>query len=149
MIQRIQSLYLLIAAAAYVCLFFFPFAGFVVGEKNYSLSVLGVTENGMVYQGAAPLLAGVILLIILAITIIFLYKKRMVQSRMTAICLLLNVGLIAGMFFFSDSVAGTLGAKADFETGTYIVIVPLVFLVLANRSIRKDEIKVKAADRLR
>jgi hypothetical protein len=147
MIQRIQSLYLLLAAAAYVCLFFFPFAGFSDGQKT--LSVLGVTEGGMISHGAAPLLAGVILLIVLTLTIIFLYKKRMLQSRLTALCLLLNVGLIVGMFLFSDSVAKDMNVTVKFETGSYIVIIPLVFLVLANRSIRKDEMKVRAADRLR
>jgi len=147
MIQRIQSLYLLLATAAYVCLFFFPFAGIVTPDnKTLSLSVLGVTDNGMVFHGTALLLAGVILLTVLSFSIIFLYKKRMVQSRMTAICLLLNVALIVGMFLFSDSLAkGTI----NFETGSYIVLVPLVFLVLANRAIRRDEMKVRAADRLR
>jgi len=149
MIQRIQSLYLLIATAAYVCLFFFPFAGFGVKGKIYTLSVLGVLEDGALYQRAVPLLAGVILLVFLTFAVIFLYKKRMVQSRLVAVVLLLNVALIAGMFFFSDSVAKDLGSSADFKAGAYIMLIPVVFLVLANRAIRKDEIRARSADRLR
>lgn len=145
MIQRIQSLYLLLAVAAYVCLFFFPFATFTTSSKTFELSVLGITENGALNQRAVPLLAGVLLLIILTFTIIFLYKKRMLQSRLTAISILLNVALIVGMFLYSDNFT----ENASFETGTFLVLIPLVFLVLANRSIRKDEIKVRAADRLR
>jgi hypothetical protein len=149
MIQRIQSLYLLIATAAYVCLFFFPFAGFISGDKTFELSVLGVTEEGMLHNKAVFLLAGVILMILLTFSTIFFYKKRMLQSKLTAICLLLNVGLIAGMFFYSDSVVKEYSTTINFETGTYIVLIPLVFLVLANRAIRRDEMKVRAADRLR
>jgi hypothetical protein len=149
MIQRIQSLYLLLAVAAFVCLFFFPFASFTTASKSFELSILGVTENGALYQRAVPLLAGAILLVILSFSIIFFYKKRMLQSRLTAVCLLLNVALIAGMFLYSDSVSDDLKARANFDTGTYIVVIPLVFLVLANRAIRKDELKVRAADRLR
>ena len=39
--------------------------------------------------------------------------------------------------------------RADYSTGSYLVIAPLVFLVLANRAIRKDELRVRSADRLR
>jgi hypothetical protein len=146
MIQRIQSIYLALATAAYVCLFFFPFATYTASSKVYQISVIGVMENGALSQRAIPLLAGIILLIILTFTIIFLYKKRMLQSRLTAVSLLLNVGLIAGMFFYSDHVSGK---TANFDTGAYLVVVPIVFLILANRAIRKDELRVRAADRLR
>ena len=147
MIQRIQSLYLLLATAAYVCLFFLPFASFLSNGINYKLSILGVSADGGPPQGSIFLLAGVILLIILTVSIIFMYKKRMLQNRLTAISLLLNLGLIAGMFFYSDHVAKD--ATVNFEVGSYIVLVPLVFLVLAIRAIRRDEMKIKAADRLR
>lgn len=149
MIQRIQSVYLLLATAAYVGLFFFPFATYITADRTVDLSIMGLTENGHLFERTLPLLAGLILLIILTISIIFMYKKRMLQSKFTAISLLLNVGMIAGMFFYSDHFAGNLSAQADYSTGTYIVIVPLVFLVLANRAIRKDELRVRAADRLR
>ncbi len=149
MIQRIQSIYLFLATAAYVCLFFFPFATYTTASGTVDLSILGLTENGVPVERTLPLLAGLILLIILSFSIIFLYKKRMLQSRLTAICLLLNVALIGGMFFYSDNFEGKLKVMADFSIGTYIVAVPIVLLVLANRAIRKDELRVRAADRLR
>lgn len=149
MIQRIQSIYLFLATAAYVCLFFFPFASYVTASKTYELSVLGLMENGIPLERTLPLLAGVLLLIILTFSIIFFYKKRMLQSKLTAISLLLNVGLIGGMFFYSDRFSESISARADYSTGTYIVVIPLIFLVLANKAIRKDELKVRAADRLR
>jgi len=149
MIQRIQSLYLLLATLLYILLFFFPFAEYTTAGKTYELTVLGVMDGDAVYQRGELILAGVILLMVFPFTIIFLYKKRMLQSRLTAICLLLNVGLIAGMFFYSDSIANKLEASAHYTYSTYIVMVPLIFLWLANRAIRKDELKVRAADRLR
>jgi hypothetical protein len=147
MIQRIQSLYLLLATAAYVCLFFFPFATFVSVDRTTELSILGLSENGFLLERTVPLLAGVLLLIILTFSIIFLYKKRMLQSKFTAISLLLNVALIAGMFFYSDHFAGQ--SMVDYTTGSYLVLVPLVFLWLANRAIRSDELRVRSSDRLR
>lgn len=149
MIQRIQSLYLLLATAAYVCLFFFPFASYITASTTYELSILGLTEAGLPLERTMLLLAGVILLIFLTFSIIFFFKKRMLQSKLTAISLLLNVLLIGGMFLYSDNFAQKLSARADYSTGAYIVVIPIIFLVLANRAIRKDELKVRAADRLR
>lgn len=141
---------MLIATGAFVSLFFFPFAGFRVEDRIFELSVLGVTENGLPTDNKAMfLLAGVILLIVFTFSIIFFFKKRMLQSRLTAIALLLNVALIAGMFFYSDALAEKMNTTIAFKTGTYLVLVPILFLVLANRSIRRDEMKVRAADRLR
>ncbi len=149
MIQRIQSLYLLLATACYTSLFFFPFASYLQAEQKLDLSVLGLMENGLPLERTLILLAGVLLLIALTFSIIFMFKKRMLQSKLTAISLLLNIGLIGGMFFYSDHFAESLSARAEYSTGAYIAIIPLIFLVLANRAIRKDELKVRSADRLR
>jgi peptidoglycan/LPS O-acetylase OafA/YrhL len=94
-------------------------------------------------------MAVVIILILAVIVTLFLFKKRMLQIRITAIILLAHIGFIAALFYVADTLAKKFAADAVYEAGAYIALIPLVFLVLANRAIRKDEKMVRSTDRLR
>ncbi len=45
MLQRVQSLYLLVVIVSYVLLFFFPFAEFTVNNTEYYFSLLKVSNG--------------------------------------------------------------------------------------------------------
>jgi hypothetical protein len=145
MIQRIQSLYLLLVIIAYILLFFFPIAIYANqnGEIINSFSLLKITTGNP--NATIPLMVAVILLAIAVVVTIFLFKKRLLQIKITAIILLANMGLVVALFYS----AGKIGANATYDAGMYIALIPLVFLVLANRSIRRDEKMVRSTDRLR
>jgi hypothetical protein len=147
MIQRIQSLYLLLVVVCYILLFFFPVATYSTMEASFRFSILQITNSNP--AGTIPLIAVVIMLAVAVIITIFLYKKRTLQIKVTAIILLVHIALVAGLFYVADTLAKKFGAPAVYEAGAYIAIIPLVFLVLANRAIRKDEKLVKSTDRLR
>jgi hypothetical protein len=162
MIQRIQSLYLLMVIIAYSLLFFFPIASYktvpvdivaltlVTPTNNItSFSLLKITSDKFSSNSTIPLIAVVVILALAVMVTIFLYKKRLLQIKITAIILLAHIGFIAALFYFADSVAKKVGVEAAYETGAYIALIPLVFLVLANRSIRRDEKMVRSTDRLR
>lgn len=147
MIQRIQSLYLLIVVIAYVLLFFLPIANYITLQSSYEFSLLKITDANT--NSTYPLLAVVVILILAVVVTIFLYKKRMLQIRITAIILLAHIGFIAALFYVADTLSKKFGADAVYESGAYIALIPLVFLVLANRAIRRDEKMVRSTDRLR
>jgi hypothetical protein len=148
MIQRIQSLYLFIAFAAYIALFFLPVASFHATDSLYSFGsvITGAEAKLVIYPLILIVLATIACLVLV---IIFLYKKRTLQIRMTAIALLLNVIYIGTLFFFVDRIETQLSATPVYEAGMYVTLVPLVFLVLATRAIKKDENLVRSTDRLR
>lgn len=94
---------------------------------------------------------------VIMLVCIFLYGNRMRQMRLVAVAFLLNVAFVFLLFFwavdaygkeFVRVMAGS-GLEVTWYVGAYAPIVSLVFLVLAHRGIKKDEAKVRAADRLR
>ena len=93
----------------------------------------------------------------LALVCIFLFRNRVLQMRLVAVAFLLTVVYVFLIFFwavdsYAKTMAQTLGGgdtEVTWFAGSYAAIVSLVFLLLAHRAIKKDEAKVRAADRLR
>jgi hypothetical protein len=158
MIQRIQSLYLFIVAVGCTLLFFFPMIDYIDPLKGtYKLFAMGITSNNvpgiLFFWETFPILLLVIASLILALVTIFFYKRRRFQFRLVSINVLLNIILIALVFFlynnyFEHHITGS-GISGSYQFGMYIPLISLLFLILASRAIRKDEAMVKSSDRLR
>lgn len=155
MIQRIQSLFLFLAFASAIAVFFFPLAS-LLGEFYYvKLTVLEVAEQAqydMEWPNTIPLAAVMGLTGLLPFFTIFIYKNRTAQMRLIRFSILLNIVFLALIFFYYvPELEAIIDTTADYvnEIGIYLSIVPLIFMVLALRFIRKDEKLVRAADRLR
>ena len=94
---------------------------------------------------------------VIALVGIFLYRNRVVQMRVVAVGFLLNVILVFLLFFWAvDSYANIISQamgggelQTKWLAGAYSPIVSIIFFVLAHRGIKRDEAKVRAADRLR
>lgn len=158
MIQRVQSLYLLGAVAALIAIYFFPLASFFSEFSYYKFYLLKlytpVPDATSDINELLVLPLGIFngMIVITSIIAIFLYKNRRHQSKIVKLGILMNVILVALIFFvFSPLVGRTLNAAADYsrDGGIYFTLVSLLMLILANRSIIKDEKMVRAADRLR
>lgn len=114
----------------------------------------GQKESGF---ASWPLVVMALLVAAMAVVAIFLYRNRMGQMRVVAVAFLLNVAYVFLLFFWAvDAYGKTVsqyfhvdGLDVSWYIGAYAPIVSLVFLVLAHRGIKKDEAKVRAADRLR
>lgn len=136
MIQRIQSIYLLIAAiVSAVLIFVFPL---------YSNEVSGVVraENNPVFMGMFLGSA------ILSLITIFLFKKRKLQFVLGRLNIILNFILLGVLVYQSQILSG-----GDFSPekgiGMFIPVISIVLLALANKAIKRDEDLVKSVDRLR
>jgi len=142
MIQRIQSIWLLLAAAAaFLTLKFSFYAGnkLVAATNTKVHEELTARSNIMI----TILSAGVGLA---ALICIFLYKNRKQQFRIALIALLASVVNI--VLFFLEARKFVAGEGNYTLTAAFAFAVP-VFIILALRGIKKDEKLVKSLDRLR
>lgn len=143
MIQRIQSLYLLIVTALLIAAMCLPMG--YLGEHPFK--ALGIDVNGT-FQSTWGIFGILMLSALVAFATIFLYKNRMLQIRMSIFNSLLLVG------YYIAFIAFYFALKSDanlFRIGWALCLplVSIVLNVLAIRAIGRDEVMVKAADRLR
>ena len=147
MIQRIQSLFLLLAAASAFALFGLPFASMEADPTATSTIFADGVYNIMDHIGTMVLfgLAGA-----LALVSIFLFNNRKLQMSLGRFAIIANVigFILAIVLFYNDR--DKLGASTpDDQLGVYLPIVFIVFALLALRFISKDDKLVKSMDRLR
>ena len=146
MIQRIQSIFLLLASAVMGILFAVPFAS---SEKADQAMFTAKLYN--VYDHPA-LIALVGIAALLAFVNIFMFKKRALQIRLDFIYVTLSVVLLAMVFFLIFGSGKVSSAEIGIQEnyfGLSLPVVGIVFALLANRFINKDQKIVKSMDRLR
>ena len=141
MIQRIQSLWLLLAATA--------------GSLTYVLPLWsGQLQDGSRKQfyGRENLLffALVVATVLLALVAIFLFKNRAKQKFFTIIGLLLSLVLVALELVFVDAYKKTLNLiESAWQPGALMPMVMMILFFLAWQGIKKDERLIKSLERLR
>ena len=154
MIQRIQTLYLAIAAAL---------AGWLlkgdivklVGDKGeaYGLSFKGISliQDGIpeLVEKSIPLSILMIIVPILLFVSMLLFKNRKLQIRVTVLSTLLFAGVLIMMLFYIFITGKNMGADPIFNIKLVFPLVGIVFGYLAFRSILKDELLIKSYDRIR
>ncbi len=156
MIQRKQSIFLVLAVTALGAMFFFPLARFI-GEadslvfylfKTESLVPDGIPELSQYFN--LTLLTLVVFTIILSIITLFLYKNRKLQMNLVKVSILF-VMLAIGMFFFYyvPALEAATGGLAEYDFASYFPIIAFLFYMLAFRGIMSDEKLIRSADRLR
>lgn len=155
MIQRIQTVFLFLAAIFAGLLLFFPIASFDYGTTSMSLTILGVKNQidaeyfSNMY--ALPLLVMTILMIIVPIITVFMFKKRQLQLKLSSLNVFLNA-ILCGLIFlyYSSNIQKTIAAETiSYMFGSYIPLINMVLSVLAMRWIKKDIDLIKSIDRLR
>lgn len=137
MLQRIQTIYLLLAFVATGILPFFIPLWIINDGKNY------LFLQNQVYV----LLFG--LSTTLTLVSIVSYKKRQNQFVLGRLNIILNLILLGLFVYRSLNVSGETPAVSEKGIGMFLPIVAIVLLVLANKAIKKDEDLVKSVDRLR
>lgn len=137
MIQRIQTIYLLVSAIISAGLIF------VFNLWENTEGVLVFAKDEYLYLG---LFLGSALLSIISI---FSYKKRQTQFVLGRLNIILNFILLGLFVYRSLSLSGGTSDVSEKGIGMLLPIFSIVFLVLANKAIKKDEELVKSVDRLR
>ncbi|ERJ58381.1 DUF4293 domain-containing protein [Sphingobacterium paucimobilis] len=157
MIQRIQSIWLLLAAIIILGLFLFPYLNYTdlvgLGKKLLVTGSYAAVNNESVKQESYILqsIATAVLGFIPILTI-FLYKNR--KRQLTLIFIEIVLICLFGIWLFVSSkdtlslISQPFGAQ-NIGVGFFLLPIAVVFLAMAIGGIRQDEKLIKSADRLR
>jgi hypothetical protein len=155
MIQRIQSLYLLLTTLLsglflkgnFLKLIDTEGSGIIV---NFTGIYKASGDKGFdLIEKLLPLSIIFILIPVISVLAIFLYKNRKLQLKITLILIIVSILLIAISTYYGISIINSY--HASFVPGIKMLIpfLILVFAILAYTGIKKDEALVKSYDRLR
>jgi hypothetical protein len=137
MLQRIQTIYLLLAfVVTGVLPFFIPLWTMTDGKAYLFM-------QNQVYVVLLGLSTTLSLLSVVS------FKKRQNQFVIGRLNIILNLILLGLFVYRSLNVSGETLAVSEKGIGMFLPIVAIVLLVLANKAIKKDEDLVKSVDRLR
>lgn len=147
-IQRIQSVYLLIAVILMVVFAFFPALTFELGGRNFVYGALEAGKVGVTHID--PLMLTLVILIsLIALMDIFLFRN--LQRQMTvcfvdiiiAIAMLVAIGIVAFVQSRREGIIITAQWSLIFP------VLSIVMLMLAHKAMSNDKKKLLDADRLR
>ena len=154
MIQRIQSLYLLLAAVVIGLVFFFPFAELLVNKEflfSFKYRGLYQLKDGQEVLSVASIPLATLFSIILLISLItiFLYKKRGLQMRLCIINILLSIGSLGVVYYYIAVAFSEFDAIVHYKIFALMPIISAILTYLAYRGVRKDELLIISMDRIR
>ena len=150
MIQRIQSVYLLLVAILLVVALCIPVGSYLCPNGyEAGFANLGVRMEDGSLLSSWGMFAILLLSAIVALGTIFLFRNRILQIRMTIFNSLLLVGYYLAFVAFLFVFRRRLVASFHLSWGLCLPFVSLVLNYLPIRAIGKDEVLVRAADRLR
>lgn len=144
MIQRIQTLYLLLVAIVSGGLIFVFNLWTVANEQQeFVLDLFSKSEITFKLIPIAFLVSSLVALIS-----IFNFKKRQLQFVLGRIIVLINLFLLGLLIYLSLTLPGETAVSKK-GIGMFLPVVAILFAVLANKAIKRDEDLVKSVDRLR
>ena len=136
MIQRVQSLYLMLVVLLNpAVVFWFP-----LWKTKQDIEVFAVETTWLVILFA---LSG-----LLALISIFMFKNRKLQFVLGRLNIILNFVLLGFFVYWTLMIPGEMQISEK-GIGMFLPVLSIVFLVLANKAIKRDEDLVKSVDRLR
>ena len=137
MIQRIQTIYLILTFLAVGVLpFIFPLwtlsdgKDYLFMQNQFYVILFGLSTAVTIYS-------------------IISFKKRQTQFVANRLNIVLNLILLGLFVYHSLNLSGETLVVSEKGIGMFLPILAIVFLVLANKAIKKDEDLVKSVDRLR
>ena len=166
MLQRVQTIFMTIAAVAMILMLFFPIweksdRQFEAEQREYAIMDAFKLEYKQIDTEAKEVLLGTqntfllsIGAIAAAIVMLFSitrYKNRMTQVKLNALFSLITAATLVGTYLYTSKANQLFDptVQGTFLIGFYLPIVAMLNNFLANRFIRKDEQLVRSADRIR
>ena len=159
MIQRIQSIFLLVAIICSGLLFLVPVFRLIPADPaetvRYNVNILQTTavnsNNQSTLMLNQPLLILNTILIVLSFSTIFSYQKRMRQAFFCKILLFLYAGLIILIIYYWMQLSNLASLKLNLipAWGSALLLLAIVSVFISRFYILKDEALVRSADRLR
>ena len=129
MLQRIQTLYLLIT---FILLIISVYLGFYF-DKNFLNTI--------------PFIGFSVVAVIVLLNI-FLFKNRKLQIKIDYL-VILTILIISGLSLYQSGILSGENQFSKKDIGWLIPLISIVFLLTANKYIKRDEALVKSVDRIR
>lgn len=136
MLQRKQTIYLVLSIL-------------IIGALYIWFPVIQDEAGSVVIEREEPMVLGLFFLLIgLGVFSITSFKKRQLQFVLNRLNIILNFVLLGVFVYRSLSLPGET-MVSEKGIGVLFPIISIVFLVMANKAIKRDEELVKSVDRLR
>jgi hypothetical protein len=154
MIQRVQSIYLLLTSvlsAWFVSGKMIMFSGEDGSKIFVALKNTGIISNKDGLIQSSTIILGLLFLIagLLSLIAIFLYSRRKLQLILTRIVfLLIAAGIMTGIYY-SIAISREYGFGLEVGYNLFLPPVMLLSVYLARKGIKKDDELIKSYDRLR
>ena len=137
MIQRIQSVFLLIVIVCGACLLLFPFVSYEGYPPLFLRNPVDITPIGNYLS------------ILTAFLCLFMYKNRKLQIKLCHAIVFFNACLFLTILFLTNQLYDHDFEKKTFLFSAYLPLAAIVAAFIASRYIKKDEELVRSADRIR
>ena len=161
MIQRIQTLFLILYIGALVSTFFFPvWQKISLNDETNSIEIIVTGYISSVYFNNGDtsvlydnfIISGLVIMsCIVAAFSIFSYKNRLNQIKLGALnsflTSVLTIYFLYDIFYNEKYI--NINDKISFLISFYLIFLAIFFNFLANRFIRKDELLVRESERIR
>ncbi len=172
MIQRIQSIYLLIVSVLMLFLLVLPIAKIAVERKegineketvkveeiviykNYGAKIYSQDKKKTFYS-TWPVTILTCLIGLISFVNIFLFTSRIMQIRICVFNILLLIGLSGLTYYYFNAIkkqiilSNLTVIRHAFDISIIFPVVSIIFTYLAFRAIRKDELLIRSYERLR
>ncbi|MDN5216030.1 DUF4293 domain-containing protein [Fulvivirgaceae bacterium BMA12] len=164
MLQRVQTIFLLCVIISMILMLFLPIWEKATGGENEGEQITlnafyqvhsQAGDNGTEGQAEKKSTFYIAIFAVLAIAVagtsMFKYNNRLTQIKLGALNSLLIAGAMGTSLYFAMGGEKIIdpGVQGSYQLGFFMPVAALIFNLMANRFIRKDEKLVKSVDRLR
>ena len=158
MIQRIQTVYLLLVAILSFVSLISSVGYFTLADELIATFSNFTFSSELTFKSTGPYALGVLLILVILLSLmsIMLFRKRMRQLRLTIISSILLVGYVVVYvlfaYFYKENIDLILEPEQSVFHLRFVSVFPVLSLILnilAINGIRKDEALVRSLDRLR
>ncbi|HBK29387.1 MAG TPA: DUF4293 domain-containing protein [Parabacteroides sp.] len=151
MLQRIQTVYLLIIVALMTATLFLPLANVQIDNAFYRFDATGISAPEELIYPTWGLFALVAAITFIALATIFFYKKRILQIRLCVFNAILMICFYAlwGYYVWNAQRISGEGFAFNCKIVLTFPVISLILDYLAIRNIGADEALVRSLERLR
>ncbi|MEA5043341.1 MAG: DUF4293 domain-containing protein [Petrimonas sp.] len=150
MLQRIQTLFLLLASVCMLMATVTPLASFSHNGNPVVFEAMGLFRDGSLESSTWALFVIGAISSLLSIVTVFLYRTRMVQIRIS----IFNIFLMIGFYLYFGFLIFRINPEAGLQfqkigVGVIMPVIAIILTYLAIRKIGADEVLVRSFNRLR
>ncbi len=150
MLQRIQSVYLLLASACMLAATVAPLFFFLHGGERVAFEAMGLYKSGQLMSSTWGLFVIGLIGTVSALLTVFLYKKRVLQMRISVFNTVVMLCFYGYLAFLFSGIAPESGLVFDkIGIGIIMPLIAMILTYLAIRNIAADEALVRSLNRLR